>query len=441
MSRTVCGAVADVGEVGHGQVIVPVVAVHRVVTRPVRALQVFLPAAVRGIQQVADVAGGDGVPGVGFQRVGRRHTERASARHGQVVPVAGVLFGERVGEQAAPGQEPVEVGSLPGVADDRAEVLILEIEQEHMLVAGHMRGRRYQPGRGADRSRNTEPQAIGDSPVIAPVGRVRAVEVRQRRRQDQADPRTDRLLRDNPGGGPVGQPLAARHRAHRADRAPRQYPARGRHERDLHRSPAPPGAAQPGRQRIPHRRGGWLVAGRAQPDQLAQPRGAPGSAGEQPPAAHQRPPPGGPREARRAVPHHRWQAAGYLPAGNGDAVPASRGRRARLRARIQQQVAAGPGRGTLEPLRLSRRQRPRPWPGLSRPRPGLRIPPRPRTAPWSRSPAPQPRQPQHAHAVQPSPETLPGRRPPGRCFRATGELPDCSINANSQVPDRPEAQP
>ena len=73
----------------------------------------------------------------------------------------------------------------------------------------------------------------------------------------------------------------------------------------------------------------------------------PRSAGEQLPAAHQRPPPGGAREAVGAVPHHGGQAAGHLPPGNGDAVPASRRRRARLRARIQQQVAARPGSRAL----------------------------------------------------------------------------------------------
>ena len=213
-----------------------------------------------------------------------------------------------------------------------------------MLVAGHVRGRRQQPGRGADRSRNAEPQAVGDSPVIAPVGGVRAVEIRPRCRQHQGDPRADRLPRDKPGGLPGGQPVPARHLAHRADRAPRQHPARRGHERHRHRRPALPGAAQPARQGVPQRRGRRLVTGPAQPDQLAQPRGAPGSAGEQLPAAHQRPPSGGAREARGAVPHHRRQAAGHCPPGNGDAVPASRGRRARLRSRIQQQVAgpAGP---------------------------------------------------------------------------------------------------
>ncbi len=242
---------------------------HRVVAWPVSALQVFLPAAVRGIDEVADVAGGDGVPGVGLQRVSGRRPERASARHGEVVPVAGMLLGEHVREQAAPVQQPVEVGSLPGVADDRIEVLVLEIEQEHMLVAGYVRGWRQQPGRGADRRRNAEPQAIGDSLVIAPVGGGRAVEIRQRCRQYQGDPRADRLPRDKPGGRPGGQPAPARHLAHRADRVPRQHPARRGHECHRHRRPALPVAAQPARQGVPYRRGRRLVTGPAQPDQLA----------------------------------------------------------------------------------------------------------------------------------------------------------------------------
>ena len=134
------GTVPDVGEVRHRHVVVPVVAVHGVVARPGRALQIGLPAFVRGVDKVADVRCADGVLGVLLERVIQRDAERAAAGEREVVAVARVLLGEEVAQQAGVRQQAIQVRSLPGVADDRAEVLVLEVEQEHVLeTAGHAR--------------------------------------------------------------------------------------------------------------------------------------------------------------------------------------------------------------------------------------------------------------------------------------------------------------
>ena len=112
-------------------------------------------------------------------RVVERDAERAAAGQGEVVAVARVLLGEEVGQQAGPRQQAVQVRRLRGVADDLAEVLVLEVEQEHVLVARHAGGGRGQH-RAAGRYRHGEAQAAGDGAVVADHRRVRPVVVRER---------------------------------------------------------------------------------------------------------------------------------------------------------------------------------------------------------------------------------------------------------------------
>ena len=140
--RAVGRAVPDVGEVHHRLVVVPVVPVHGVVARAGGALQVALPRLVRAVDQVADVARVDRVLRVLLRRVVQRDPERAAAGQGEVVPVARVLLGVELAEQAGTAEQAVQVRGLPGVAHDLAEVLVLEIEHEHVLVARHPGGRR-----------------------------------------------------------------------------------------------------------------------------------------------------------------------------------------------------------------------------------------------------------------------------------------------------------
>ncbi len=176
-----------VSEVGHRLVVVPVVAVHGVVARPGGALQVRLPRLVRGADQVADVAGPDRVLGVLLERVGERDAERAAAGEREVVGVARVLLGVEVAEQAAAAEQAVEERRLPLVPDDRVQVLVLEVEQEHVLVTGDPRGWSGQRGpRG--RGRDMEVQAVGRRVVVAGQGRVRSVVVPVRGGQDERDP-------------------------------------------------------------------------------------------------------------------------------------------------------------------------------------------------------------------------------------------------------------
>jgi hypothetical protein len=120
VSGAVGGAPADVAEVHHRLVIVPVIGVHGIVARAVRALQVGLPGFAGRDGQVADVAGVDRVLRVFLRRVVQRDTERAPARQGQVVGVAGVFLGVELGQQAALPQQAVRERRLPGVADDLA---------------------------------------------------------------------------------------------------------------------------------------------------------------------------------------------------------------------------------------------------------------------------------------------------------------------------------
>ena len=337
------GPVADVGEVRHRQVVVPVVLVHRVVARAGRALQVALPGLVRRVHEVADVAGVDRVVRVLLQRVVQRDAERAAAGQGEIVAVARVLLGEEVGEHTGLGQQAVEERGLPRIADDRAEVLVLEVKEEHVLVARDCAARRGERRRAADRGGDAEPQVIGDGPVIAHERRVRPVDVGQRCGQDQRDPGAGRPRRQRARRRPAGQPAFPPAPAGRADRAPAEHPPGRGQERHPHGGPAPGGAAEPRRQPV-SRAGGQGVAGRRpQRDLLPQPCRAAGAAGEQVPAAHGRPAPGGARESRRAVPHDGRQAAGHPPARDRDGVPALRGHIARLRARIEQQVGPGPG--------------------------------------------------------------------------------------------------
>ena len=288
--RAVGGLAADVGEVGHRLVVVPVVLVHRVVARAVRALQVGLPRLVPGADEVADVAGVDRVLGVQLQRVGERDAERAAAGQREVVGVARVLLGEEVGQDAGVRDQAVEERGLLGVAQHRAEILVLEVEQEHVLVARHVCGRWGERRRAPDRGRDAEPQAVGHRPVVPHQGRVRAVVVGERCRQDQRDPGAGGARRERARGGPVGEPVVA---AAVADDTAREHRARGGKERHRHRRLARCRAAKPARELVP-RAGGHRRAGRLpQRDRLGQPGRAAGAAGEQAPAVHGRPLPGG----------------------------------------------------------------------------------------------------------------------------------------------------
>ena len=149
--RAVRRPIADVPEVEHREVVVPVVAVDGVVAGPVGALQISLPRLVGGDDEVADVPGVDRVARVLLERVVEREPERAAACESDVVAVARVLLGEEVREQAGTRQEPVQVGSVDGVADDGAEVLVLEVIEEHVGKARHVRDR------GAKRRRRARP--------------------------------------------------------------------------------------------------------------------------------------------------------------------------------------------------------------------------------------------------------------------------------------------
>ena len=210
-----------------------------------------------------------------------------------------------------------------------------------MLVARDAGPRGGERRRAADRGGDAEPQVIGDCPVIAHERRVRPVDVGQRCGQDQRDPGAGRPRRQRARRHPAGEPAFAPAPAGRADRAPAEHPPGRGQERHPHGGPAPGGAAEPRRQPV-SRAGGQRVAGRRpQRDLLPQPGRAAGAAGEQVPAAHGRPAPGGARESRRAVPHDGRQAPGHPPARDRDGVPALGGHIARLRARIEQQV--GPG--------------------------------------------------------------------------------------------------
>ena len=350
--RAVGGPASDVGEVGHRLVVVPVVLVHRVVAGAVRALQVRLPRLVPGADEVADVAGVDRVLGVQLQRVGERDAERAAAGQREVVGVARVLLGEEVGQDAGPRDQAVEERGLLGVAQHRAEILVFEVEEEHVLVARHVGGRWGERRRAADRGRDAEPQAVGHRPVVPHQGCVRAVVVGERCRQDQRDPGAGGARRERARGGPVGEPVVA---AAVADGTAREHRPRGGEERHRHRRPARGRAAKPARQLVP-RAGGHGRAGLLpQRDRLGQPGGAAGAAGEQAPAVHGRPLPGGPRQMRCAVGDHGRETAGHMPARDRDRVPALSGDRAGLRARVEQQVDAGPGHRLADRPGRSRR--------------------------------------------------------------------------------------
>ena len=93
----------------------------------------------------------DGVARVHLERVRERDPERAAAREREVVGVAGVLLGEQVGEQAALRHQAVEVRRLLVVADHRVVVLVLEIEQEHVVEPRDVGGRRDDAAAGAPR--------------------------------------------------------------------------------------------------------------------------------------------------------------------------------------------------------------------------------------------------------------------------------------------------
>ena len=308
-----------------------------------------------GADLVADVAGADGVLGIFLQRVIKRDPEGAPAGQGEVVAVARVLLGKELAEEAGPGQQAVEVGSLPGVADDGVKSLVLEIEEEYVLVTGNARGGRGERRGLANRAGDGEPQVIGNRPVVAHVRRVRAVDVGQRCRQDQRDPGAGCPARQRAGGGPEHQPGAGGSRADRADGMPREHAARCGQERHRHCGPAPGRAAEPGGEPVVRAGGHGRPGRRPQRNHLPQPGGSAGAAGEHLPARPSRPFPGGHREMGGPVPDHGRQAAGYLPARDRDTVPAPRRGCAGLRARIDQQVGARRGRGVVRQLHSGHR--------------------------------------------------------------------------------------
>jgi hypothetical protein len=106
---------ADVAEVHHRLVVVPVIGMYGVVARPVRALQVGLPGLAGRDGQVADVAGVDRVLRVFLRRVVQRDAERAPARQRQVVGVAGMFLRVELGQQAAPPQQAVRERKRAGL--------------------------------------------------------------------------------------------------------------------------------------------------------------------------------------------------------------------------------------------------------------------------------------------------------------------------------------
>jgi len=68
--------------------------------------------------------------------------------------VTRMRFRVQIGKQAGLGQQAIQVWCLLGIADDRAKILVLELEQEYMLVPGHPRDRR--PDRSGSPHRRTE---------------------------------------------------------------------------------------------------------------------------------------------------------------------------------------------------------------------------------------------------------------------------------------------
>ena len=187
MGRAVGRAQPDVSEVQERQIVVPVVPVDRVVTGPGGALVVGLPALVGTVDEVADVGGTDRVLGVRLQGVGQRNAEDAATGQRQIVAVAGMLFGVELVQLTPAGQQAVVVGRLSTVADDGAHILILEVEEEHVVVARDVHRGRPQRRHRAQRRAHRESQVVGHGAVIAHGRRVGTVDVVQSGRQAQGD--------------------------------------------------------------------------------------------------------------------------------------------------------------------------------------------------------------------------------------------------------------
>ena len=221
--------------------------------------------------------------GVLLRRVVQRDPERAAAGQGEVVPVARVLLGVELAEQAGTAEQAVQVRGLPGVAHDLAEVLVLEIEHEHVLVARHPGGRRGE-SKPADRRRDGEAQAAGRGAVVPDLRRVRAVVVGERGREvehgarragparQRAAPLPPRELRVAGVPGP----------ADRADPPLAEGRARCGQEDHLQRGLADHGPAEPGRDVVPGPGRHAVPGGGPQRHLLGEHGRAPGTAGEQP---------------------------------------------------------------------------------------------------------------------------------------------------------------
>ena len=241
---------------------------------------------------------------------------------------------------------------LLAVADDRVVVLVLEVEQEHVVEAGDVRGRRTQRPRAASRGGQAEGDVIGDRPVVADKRGVRPVGVRERGDESQGDLGPSRASRKHAARHPQGQGATAG--AHRADRAATDDASGRRAQRHRHRrragrrSPEPGGDAVSGARRLgPAARG-------AQRHDLREPAAAAGAAHEQLASLAVR----SRREAAGAVANDGRQPGGDPPARDRHRVPALDGERPGLRARVGQQVGAGGTRGRGG--RASRRDNRRP---------------------------------------------------------------------------------
>jgi hypothetical protein len=127
--------------------------------------------------QIADVRGVDGVKRVLFFGIGEWDAERASAGEREVIGVARVLFRVEVRQGRAFVPEAVQVRRLLGVADDLAVVLVLEVEEKDVLIAGDVGRGGRQRCRGRGRPIKGQADIGGGRVVISGLRRVGAVPV------------------------------------------------------------------------------------------------------------------------------------------------------------------------------------------------------------------------------------------------------------------------
>ncbi len=101
-------------------------------------------------------------------------------------------------------QQAVQERRLPGVADDRVIVLVLEVEKKDMLETRYCQ-RRCGQRRALNRGSDAEADVIGHAAVISGIGRVRAVDVRQRGGEGEHHGRPHGSRRDAAVPSAVGQ--------------------------------------------------------------------------------------------------------------------------------------------------------------------------------------------------------------------------------------------